>query len=586
MASQFKLPIEYQKKTHILQNNIIDDLELITTQPNENEEKNTPIFHTIFEPTNIHETQVVEQISKYYTNDTKFLKDNQTMLKTNDFDEYLLDNSELSCCSEIFQDNNFINKYSYIDIKYFSFLNNSQWFLQFISIINLLSPVFSLIAPIIGLIVPYFVMRFKGVVIPIEQYYNFMKMLIFEQGMGKLIFNFSKLTLQNQMYTAFTVIMYIFQIYNNIKYCFKFKSNMNNMCGYLDDISCYLDNALLNIQQYKSSIQNIKSFQPFLNDLEENEKILLEYRDFITDSPKKWTISNLLDIGYTMKCFYVFYNEENIKNAIDYSVSFNSYLKMLRHLKNKVKSKQLNYGKYNKKNKVSMKKTYYANIEKGKAVKNDISLDKNLIITGPNASGKTTIIKSVQINVILLQQMGVGFFESASIHPYHSLFCYLNIPDTSARDSLFQAEARRCLDIVNYIKEHPTHRIFCIFDELYSGTNPEEAIASAYAFIHYLCENKIDFLLTTHFTQLCKSLESIKSNENNKSNENDKSNENNKRIKNCKMEIETTDDGFKYMYKVDDGISNIRGAVKVLKDLNYPSDILEKTNKYLMSYNN
>ena len=61
---------------------------------------------------------------------------------------------------------------------------------------------------------------------------------------------------------------------------------------------------------------------------------------------------------------------------------------------------------------------------------------------------------------------------------------------------------------------------------------------------------------------------------------------NNKRIKNCKMEIETTDDGFKYMYKVDDGISNIRGAVKVLKDLNYPSDILEKTNKYLMSYNN
>ena len=215
-----------------------------------------------------------------------------------------------------------------------------------------------------------------------------------------------------------------------------------------------------------------------------------------------------------------------------------------------------------------MKKIYYANIAKEDAVKNDISLDKNLIITGPNASGKTTIIKSVQINVILLQQLGIGFFETASIHPYHSLFCYLNIPDTSARDSLFQAEARRCLDIVNYIKEHPNNRIFCIFDELYSGTNPEEAIASAYAFIHYLCENKINFLLTTHFTQLCKSLETIKN------------------VKNCKMEIETNDDGFKYLYRVNNGISNIKGALKVLKDLNYPNDILEKTNKYLMSYNN
>lgn len=568
METHFKLPIEYQKKTYILQNNIIDDLELIKTQPNENQEENTPIFHTIFEPNNLHEKKVVEQISKYYTNDTKFLKDNQTMLKKNNFDEYLLDSTDLSCKNEIFQDNNFINKYSYIDIKYFKFLNNSQWFLQFISIINLLSPVFSLIAPIIGLIIPYFIMRFKGIVIPIEQYYKFMKILIFEQGMGKLIFNFSNLTFQNQMYTAFTVIMYIFQIYNNIKYCFTFHKNMNNMCGYLDDITCYLDSTLTNIKQYKKSIQNIKSFQPFLNDLEENEKTLLEYRDFIIDSPKKWNISNIFDIGYTMKCFYIFYNEENIKNAVDYSIHFNSYLKMLLNLKNKINSKQLNYGKYNKKNKVSMKKIYYANIAKEDAVKNDISLDKNLIITGPNASGKTTIIKSVQINVILLQQLGIGFFETASIHPYHSLFCYLNIPDTSARDSLFQAEARRCLDIVNYIKEHPNNRIFCIFDELYSGTNPEEAIASAYAFIHYLCENKINFLLTTHFTQLCKSLETIKN------------------VKNCKMEIETNDDGFKYLYRVNNGISNIKGALKVLKDLNYPNDILEKTNKYLMSYNN
>ena len=96
----------------------------------------------------------------------------------------------------------------------------------------------------------------------------------------------------------------------------------------------------------------------------------------------------------------------------------------------------------------------------------------------------------------------------------------MNIPDTSGRDSLFQAESRRCKEILDKLSGEapPTEegkqqasaqwgpvRHFCIFDELYSGTNPYEAIASAYGYIMYLTKHdNVDFMLTTHYIQLCK----------------------------------------------------------------------------------
>ena len=79
----------------------------------------------------------------------------------------------------------------------------------------------------------------------------------------------------------------------------------------------------------------------------------------------------------------------------------------------------------------------------------------------------------------------MGFYNNATINPYKYIHCYLNIPDTSGRDSLFQAEARRCKEILDSVVNNK-ERHFCIFDEIYSGTNPYEAISGAYAYLTYL----------------------------------------------------------------------------------------------------
>ena len=137
-----------------------------------------------------------------------------------------------------------------------------------------------------------------------------------------------------------------------------------------------------------------------------------------------------------------------------------------------------------------MKKSYYGSHLNKDKVTNDIKLDKSMIITGPNASGKTTTLKTTLINILITQQFGCGFYKSANLRPFDHLHCYLNIPDTSGRDSLFQAEARRCKEILDIIQSKKKERHFCVFDELYSGTNPDEAVISATAFMKYMIKNK------------------------------------------------------------------------------------------------
>ena len=46
-----------------------------------------------------------------------------------------------------------------------------------------------------------------------------------------------------------------------------------------------------------------------------------------------------------------------------------------------------------------------------KNIPNDIDLKTNKLITGPNASGKTSLLKTTITNILLSQQFGLGFFR-------------------------------------------------------------------------------------------------------------------------------------------------------------------------------
>jgi len=187
-------------------------------------------------------------------------------------------------------------------------------------------------------------------------------------------------------------------------------------------------------------------------------------------------------------------------------------------------------------------------------------LRKNLIITGPNASGKTTLIKSTILNLFLSQSLGCGCYSRCQMPLYDYYHSYLNIPDTSNRDSLFQAEARRCKEIILFIEKNKNKKHFCIFDEIYSGTNPSDAVLCATIYLKGLNNYKtnVDYVLTTHYINLCENFEE------------------NENVTNKKMMVNQNKDGkLEYCYKLVNGISKINGGYQILEQLEYPEDLLK-----------
>ena len=566
----FKIPISYNNKKAELNENITTDLELIETI----DPSGTPMFVDTFAPKTNLGLKVLKQFSEYYTTDIEHLKEHQQLLKKYepikeeifrpDF-EYIM-----QLWDEIKNETGFKEIYQYIDWPFWEHLNKSDLFLQILSIYNLSSPVISFFIPVVILIVPFFVIQMKGIKLSFSDYIEVLQVVAANHAIGKLFTKFNSVKMDEKIYLIVSAGFYIFSIYQNILTCIKFNNNMKKIHTYLNDVKFYIQYTENNARNFLTFSSNLSSFSTFNNTLSSNILILKGFKAQLEKiTPYKLSIQKMGQFGFILKQFYELYDNAEYNDAFLYSFGFNGYIDNIEGLISNIKNKHIHFAKFNKssKNKKNKKNkktgakfvnSYYPALINQKPICNSININKNLIVTGPNASGKTTILKSSLINIILTQQIGCGFYSSATVTPYDYIHCYLNIPDTSGRDSLFQAEARRCKEIIDIIHLQPNENHFCVFDELYSGTNPDEAVSSASAFMSYLAKYKnVHCLLTTHFFQLCKNLE------------------NNEKFDNFHMEtVNDANKKFAYTYLLKKGISNTRGGIKVLEDMNYPKEII------------
>jgi hypothetical protein len=562
----FKLPIYYNENKIELNKNIVNDLELISTI----DQSCNPIYSFCFDNDNDISKKITEQISKYYTNDIGFLKDNQSLLK--EFKNLNVRYTDYSpnykniveIWNELKIDNGFKDRYLFVEWDIIEFLNRSQWFLQFISIYNLMSPLISLLIPIIILIIPFFIIKLKGLSLTIQEYIQVLKIVAHQNAIGKLfVVNFNNINAQEKFYILISAIFYLFSIYQNFMVCVRFNNNMKNIHSHFNEIKIYLDHTINSMENYLTYSTLLKTYETFNKTI--NDKLLvlknIQKKICVITEYNMFNFSKIKEIGYVLKCFYELHTDHIYEDAIMYSLGFNGYIDCINGLQNNIIEGKINFVSYTDKLKeTKFEKSYYASLKNLKPIKNTIKLKKNMIITGPNASGKTTILKSTIINIILSQQFGCGFFDSGKLKPFKYIHCYLNIPDTSGRDSLFQAEARRCKEILDVIDNNKDETHFCAFDEIYSGTNPDEAQLSAIAFMKYITKNTNVFcILTTHFIKICKKLEKTKM------------------IKNYKMKSDNCNNSLIYKYILEEGISNIKGGISVLQQMNYPIEIINNT---------
>ena len=621
----FKLPIHYQdfETTHPISDIVSKDLELseLNFQNNlgvEIEEENSrrrTMYESLLSPTHLFGRGLLKDWDSVFSSDKGFLTDTQEVVEQ--MERYNLSmvgfggNTNKWECDDMMEiwnsvkrvdEQEFLEKYMYIDWTAFKSLNHSSDFLQTLSLLNMSSPLMSLLMPVFMILIPFLVLKVRGIPVTYDMYLETLKDIAKNHFLGKALTCFEEpsISLYSMAYLLMIMAMYVLQMYHNAKSVVSFYTNISKINRHLCLLKQYLKHSVFSMKTFWGLHCNKKSYRQFLQDMSMHVDTLETLSADIGElSEFNESVSKIFEFGHLLKCYYRLHADDAVGASLMYSFGFEGYVNHLRGLHRSVKCGQLSFmrlqgggdGDDDEGGNVSLVDQYYASFKDSSAatlVKTDCKVHPNMILSGPNASGKTTFLKTTLLNLLFTQQVGCGFYspDSSVKSLYTHLHSYLNIPDTSERDSLFQAESRRCKEIIDKIEQsrkEDRDRHFCIFDELYSGTNPKDAVRTATGFLKYLLKrDNVDFILTTHYEDICRYFEG---NDDAAAAAADFPN-----IANFQMDVsvvagddeaESDDDKtgdnqqLVYTYKTKKGVSTVRGSVNILRKMNYPEEILK-----------
>jgi DNA mismatch repair protein MutS len=176
------------------------------------------------------------------------------------------------------------------------------------------------------------------------------------------------------------------------------------------------------------------------------------------------------------------------------------------------------------------------------AVRNDLAASRNVILlTGPNMSGKSTLLKSVSLCVYLGHQ-GLAVPASKASMPFFSTISVaINLTDSIVSGySHFMSEI---VALKNVLEDAVANKkCFAVFDELFRGTNIEDALEISTSTIRGLVKFKNGlFLISTHLHQL-KNMEEIRNGD----------------VATCYIECSLHDNIPAFTYKLKEGWSDLK----------------------------
>ena len=191
-------------------------------------------------------------------------------------------------------------------------------------------------------------------------------------------------------------------------------------------------------------------------------------------------------------------------------------------------------------------------------VANTIHLNKKgMVLTGSNMSGKSTFLRMVGVNIILAQVFDLVLAEKYEGSIFNIVTSISPKDDVNAGKSYYMAEVEGVLRIIEALKKEVP--VFCMIDEIFRGTNPIERVASSAAILEYINRYNAITFVATHDRELTDMLK-------------DK----------YEYFAENVDkkNGMTFDYKIKNGISKTRNAIKVLEYVGYPKEITEYSKEY------
>jgi predicted ATPase len=332
----------------------------------------------------------------------------------------------------------------------------------------------------------------------------------------------------------FYAALYIYNIYQNFEMAMlvynlkrKLKEKMNGLCIFINEA----------IKVIKTVPDDI--WKPFYNYTLITPNINLNINNRMNDIYKLWKNDNIkTDISNILRVFYTIDSINSIsklKNSDEWCVpAF-------------VNTKTQIWG---------MKNPLLRNTQ----VSNPVDLQKNIIITGPNAAGKTTYVKSITTNIILAQTFGICYATAANIIIYDTIQTFMRISDVLGSKSYFEAEAEYCSNMIKSslrLKEENKNGLF-LMDEPMHSTPPTEGMSVAYAVAEYISKiPQIKLIITTHFHKL-NALEQKYP----------------EAFINLCVNAKLNNKVFEFPYKINKGFSNQCIAIELLEKEYFPEEVI------------
>ena len=143
---------------------------------------------------------------------------------------------------------------------------------------------------------------------------------------------------------------------------------------------------------------------------------------------------------------------------------------------------------------------------------NPADLSRSVLITGPNAAGKTTYMKALAANTLLAQTFGIVCASRAEVVPVDMLGAFVRVGDSIGVASLFQAEVARCRELCADAAAVSAAggRAVLFLDEPMHSTPPTEGAATAVSVAKYLIGLPgVRVVVTSHFAVMAEIAEEL-----------------------------------------------------------------------------
>ncbi|MCM1989789.1 MutS-related protein [Oceanirhabdus seepicola] len=186
-------------------------------------------------------------------------------------------------------------------------------------------------------------------------------------------------------------------------------------------------------------------------------------------------------------------------------------------------------------------------------VQNTINIAQGIIITGSNMSGKSTFLRTIGICQLFSQTIvtvPAKKFETGLMKIISSIDIH---DDINNKKSYYFVEVENLFRIIEESSKGVP--VLALVDEILNGTNPVDRIAAATGILKYLEKHMCIPIVATHDMELTGNL---------------------KDRYNCYYFTEKVEgNGMEFDYKINEGVSDSRNAIKLLKVVGYPQEILE-----------